>query len=403
MINFKQFLSEAASKVKTMNAKEGDDDGDRHFRKYVTPGSKVTFARDHEGITAGTDAEVVGKKTIKGVHHAMLKVGSKNVQVPINKLVKPAGSANRGLKFEQEFVQNLLGHGVMKPGSSGAGFTAGNDFHIYNRKTKKVHDGKVNDEFSENQESQGEAKESLKADFGQLTLSHDPSKGGWHISDAARNNRNEYAKQIENATITVDGKKKRLLDHINDTVPPPTKGKVTKAAIYSDPTDLSPMHAYLRDHHVDLLHIGSHGTFRAGLSEKRDRTGTDLPVATGTGMFRVRGKHKTGNLMVAFNPKSMEKSTLDIHKNPEDMEEFKRRIGVGMENEMPSAAAPAPKYPAGARVRQAAIRNPGNWTQNQPQRPVREISPIEQHATATHGGSAAFYSDNEQKHIKGEI
>lgn len=68
-------------------------------------------------------------------------------------------------------------------------------------------------------------------------------------------------------------------------------------------------------------------------------------------------------------------------------------------------AAPQPQssYPAGTRVRQAATRNPSNWTQNQPQRPTREISPLEQHATATHGGSAAFYSNHEQKLIKGEV
>lgn len=69
----------------------------------------------------------------------------------------------------------------------------------------------------------------------------------------------------------------------------------------------------------------------------------------------------------------------------------------------PAESAPAPIYSAGTRVRQAAIRNPSNWTQNQPQRPLREISPIEQHATSTHGGSSAFYSGHEQKLIKGEV
>lgn len=50
----------------------------------------------------------------------------------------------------------------------------------------------------------------------------------------------------------------------------------------------------------------------------------------------------------------------------------------------------------------AVNKNPSNWTQNQPQRPLREISPLEQHATSTHGGSSAFYSGHEQKLIKGE-
>lgn len=402
MLNFSTFLSE--SKIKTMNAKEGDDDGDRHFRKYVNLGSKVTFARDHEGVAAGTDAEVVDKKTINGVHHAIVKVGKKTIQAPINKLVKPAGAANKGLKFEEEFVRNLVSHGVMKPGSSGAGFTAGNDFHIYNRRTQTVHDGKVSEDFEgesspPTSDPQGEAKESLKADFGQLTLSHDPNKGGWHISDKARGNRGEYASQIENATITVNGKQKRLLDHINETIPPPTKGKVTKANLYSDDTDLSPMHAYLRDHHVDVLHIGSHGTFRAGLSEKKDRTGTDLPVATGTGKFRVRGKHKTGNLMIAFNPTSMEKSNLDIHKNPEHMEEFKRRIGVGMENQTQAAHAPAPQAPKPSRgatkpgafaVQKSAD---GNWINNQPHSQTL--------ASSEHGGMQ-FHTPTEQAdHLRG--
>lgn len=54
------------------------------------------------------------------------------------------------------------------------------------------------------------------------------------------------------------------------------------------------------------------------------------------------------------------------------------------------------------RFRQASARNPSNWTQNEPQRPTREISPLEQHATSSWGGMSV-YGDNEQKHIKGEV
>jgi hypothetical protein len=53
------------------------------------------------------------------------------------------------------------------------------------------------------------------------------------------------------------------------------------------------------------------------------------------------------------------------------------------------------------RVRQAAVKNPSNWTQNQPPKPLREISPIEQHSTSSFGGRS-MYSDNEQRHIRGE-
>jgi hypothetical protein len=162
----------------------------------------------------------------------------------------------------------------------------------------------------------GEHKSNLTAAFGQITLTRHPKTQKWHIDDKARAKRPEYASAVENATVTVNGKRKKLLDHLNSSQKPgykPPKGRTTAEDITSDDHDLTPANAYMRDHHVDLVHLDSHGTYRAGNSEKTDRHRLGLPSLQGTGKFRVRQKTINDNARtVQFNIKKLEKSHTHI-------------------------------------------------------------------------------------------
>jgi len=320
MLSFKKFsnfiLSEATLVSTGSEAKRHDE---KYIKPFVGQTGTHTLKKEHEGIEAESPVTVHGSTVIDGKHHAIVsKVGSrKKVNVPFSKINKPVKQANKGFDFESETVRKLNEHGLMS--GQGAGATGGNDFHLINKKTGKKIKGKMAETAY-----QGETKKDLSAAFGQISLTHHPERG-WHISDKTRERFPQLAAQVERATVTVGGKKKSLLQHVNDTYGPPNREQKSSKNVYSDETDHAPLHAYLKDHKVDVLHVGSHGTFRAGLSHTRDRTGIGLPQTKGTGRFRVRQKHRN-SLTVQFNVRKMDRSPFDMTTD-EGIAHIKNKLG----------------------------------------------------------------------------
>jgi hypothetical protein len=322
MDRFKSFITE--SKIKSFGLS-----ADRHTKQYITPylpGNPKHAEGTHEisakspgsGLDAGDKVTIHGHHTTeneRGVrkHFAVVsKLGSKDkVTIPTSSLNKPVKKVNRGFEQETQLVSHLSKHGLMT--GSGAGFTAGNDFHLLDKRNPAKHTKIHGSEGTSLNDIQGEHKSDIRTTaFGQLTLTRHPETNRWHISDKARAKRPEYAKHIENATVThSDGSKKSLLDHLNDTESEPGVGN--KSGFNSDKTTTSPAHAYMRDHHVDVVHIDSHGTYRAGLSAESDRQKLGLPALQGEGRFRVRQKSDNPNTRnVQFSITKLDKSPVHI-------------------------------------------------------------------------------------------
>jgi hypothetical protein len=267
----------------------------------------------------------------RGVHHVVVsKKGSNNkVAIPINKIKKISSAKNKGFEQETTFINRLNKNGLMS--GTAAGPTAGNDFHLIDRRPKRKVEkirGSAGISTPESTIS-GEHKSNKTAAFGQITVTRHPKTGKWHISDAARANRPEYASHVENATITVNGKKKKLLDHLNDEQPhgyKPPEGRTSAEDIHSDDTSLAPANAYMRDHGVDVLHLDSHGTYRAGNSENVDQHKLGLPKFQGTGRFRVRQKHSPHSRTIQFNIRDLEKSNTNLGTD-EGVETLKKTLG----------------------------------------------------------------------------
>jgi hypothetical protein len=311
----------------------------RHTSQYITPylpgGVKHSadtheIASDHGSLRAGQKVTIVGheiKQDTKGkdIHHAIVRAsGSKQKQsIPTNKLFKPATSArkNKGFAQEGQLAQHLNKHGLMKGG--GAGFTGDNDFHLIDKRGAK--DKKIGGTEGDKGAIQGEHKSDIKTTaFGQITLSRHPKTGDWHIDEKARAKRPEFAEHVERATVTVGGVKKRLLGHLTQKEPP---GTTNKSGFNSDSTDARPAHAYMRDHGVDVAHIDTHGTYRAGVSEHKDTHKLGLPVLSGEGRFRVRQKTDNPNKRtVQFSLTKLDKSHTNIGTD-EGAEKFKKVLG----------------------------------------------------------------------------
>lgn len=337
MRKFKTFFSEEMI-VESVPIKSSGMSADRHAKQYIEPylpGGKKHGDETHEvaaeakGLAVGDKVKLLSHHTVtdekgKVTHHVTVqKKGSRaKITIPANKLNKPTASARRNRGFENEgaLAARLNKHKLMEGG--GAGATAGNDFHLIDmRGGKKKKIGGTTGE----PEIQGEHKTDIKTTaFGQITVSRHPETGRWHIDDKARSNRPGFAAHVENATVTVDGKKKKLLDHLNETEP---EGTVNKGGFYSDSTSSAPAHAYMRDHHVDVLHIDSHGTYTAGMSAEKDRHGLGFSPLTGEGKFRTRQKTDNPNKRtVQFSLTKLDKSNFDLN-NDEHLGQLKKKLG----------------------------------------------------------------------------
>jgi hypothetical protein len=224
-----------------------------------------------------------------------------------------------------------------------------NKASIINKRQKRTH--LARDVTSQANELNGEVKKDTGAAFGQITIKHDPSKGGWHIPDDAREKRPKFAAAIEQAGI---------IDRMNKHVPDPDKAPTTLSGraqtITISHPDLKPADAYLQDHNVHFLHVASHGTFSVG---GRDVTGHGLPPLTGQGAFDVRDKHRNGTRTIQFRPMDsggLIKSHVNLN-NDDHLDAFAKTLGYGdapartTNNETPPspAAKPAAAKPAAAK------------------------------------------------------
>ena len=298
--------------------------GEDHKKRYIDPhvGSDKfshVLAKEHDGVPAGSSIKIHKVENIKGKYHvhAEDETGNHHV-IPVSKLHKPGDEPkNKGHAYESTFVDRLKHHGVMPQHLSGAGSTGGTDFSVENKKKGVFHAGTVSGHLLN-----GETKNGVTAAMGQLTIHHTPAKG-WHIKDELRKKRPQYAEHIE---------KSGIIAHMNEHHPDPEK-EATTASGRTKTTEikhpnLEPAHAYLKDHHVHVLQVGGHGTYRVG---DKDETGHGLPAISGKGKWRIREKQK-GNKSartVAFHPdgvKGLDKSHIDLDKD-EDLGKFKKTLG----------------------------------------------------------------------------
>lgn len=319
MLLFSEFLKEEQSQgVISASGK----DAQRHLKKYIEPhvgsGSYThKLAKDSGSISAGSSVKIHGHEQINGKTHVHVEDEKGNKETVISsKLHKPnTKTENKGHKFENDFIEHLKKHGLMDKDAKGAGSSAGTDFHVINKAKDTKHSGTVTTSAKLN----GETKQDHTAAMGQLTIHHSKEKG-WHISDEARQKRPEYAKHVE----------EHILPHMNKHVPDPSKQRKTESgraeSIRIPHPNMEPGHAYLKDHHVDLLHVGGKGTYAVG----KDKTGHGLPNVSGKGLWTVRDKSKTPNARtVMFQPHGAH-GLKPSHVNLEDEEhlnKFKKTLG----------------------------------------------------------------------------
>jgi hypothetical protein len=321
MITFKNFLLETQGRgILTASGKTGEE----HQKKYIDPhvGSKTpthVLAKEHDDLPKGSSVKIHKVEHINGkIHvHAEDETGNHHV-IPISKLHKPGEAPpNKGHAYESKFVERMKKHGIMPKSMKGAGSTGGTDFAIHNKKKGQFHAASVTGSLLN-----GETKNGTTAAMGQLTIHHTEEKG-WHIKDSARKSRPEYAKHIE---------KSGILEHMNKHHPDPknepsTASGLAKTIEIKHP-NLHPAEAYLKDHHVHVLQVGGHGTYKVGA---KDETGHGLPSISGKGKWRIREKQK-GNKSartVAFHPdgvKGLNKSHVDLDRDS-DIHEFKKTLG----------------------------------------------------------------------------
>jgi hypothetical protein len=319
MKSFRTYIVEGRG-ILTASGSAGED----HKKRYIDPhlgSDKPThvLAKEHDDLPKGSAVKLHKTEHINGkIHvHAEDETGNHHV-IPISKLHKPGDEPkNKGHEYESKFVDRLKKHGVMPHHMSGAGSTSGTDFAVEHKKKGKFVAGTVSGHLLN-----GETKNGTTAAMGQLTIHHNKEKG-WHIKDAQKAKRPEYAKHIE---------KSGILDHMNKHHPDPEKEHTTESGraktIEIKHPNLHPAEGYLKDHHVHVLQVGGHGTYKVG---EKDETGHGLPSISGKGKWRIREKQKgnKGARTVAFHPdgvKGLNKSHVDLDKD-EHLESFKKTLG----------------------------------------------------------------------------
>lgn len=311
MLTFKEFLLEARGLI------SGGKEAGRHVEKYITPyvgSSEHTheLGKSHESLDAGTKVKIHSHHIdADGKHHVVVTAqgSNKKTTIPISKLVKPGEEKeNKGFSYEKEFHAKMEKHGLTPHGATSAGFTAGSDVQVVNKKKNKVHNGEV--------------KRDTTAALGQLTIRH-TQENGWHVPDEARAKRPKYAAEIE---------KSGIIEHMNAHHDPikhastATASGREKSITFSHP-NLQPGEAYLQDHHADFVHIGTHGTFK---TSKNDATNHGLPRMEGSGKWTVREKqagNKTSRtVMFQAMASSLKKSHVNLD-NDDHVKAFKKSLG----------------------------------------------------------------------------
>lgn len=330
MLKFREFLEEAALSGVGVISATGNSIY-RYKQKYLDPyeGSSEfshTIANDRPNFPTGTKVRI--KSSVVHLDDAGKKVLHVFVQneqghrrwMRSDNLHKPVVAKNKGSEYESNFVKRLNDHGLMK--GEGAGFSGGTDFHLINKKQDTNHPGVVN----------GETKLNKTAALGQLTIRYDREKGGWHIPERNRANREQFASHVDN--VQIHGQS--ILDYMNqhhrpDENPIPHGYKrYPTITTGSGSYDLEPAHAYLADHHADIVHIGStpqnrHGTYYVGGNNK---TGLNLPRLSGKGHFEIRQKDPDdiNSRTIAFRADHFKPSHFDLD-NDDHLEQAKQVLG----------------------------------------------------------------------------
>lgn len=321
MISFKTYISEATLSASGLNA-------DYHTDKYIKPyvGQKDThkIKGEYSGVDSSKPVSIHGYEVINGKYHAKVSQGGgKQVSIPYSKLHKPTVQNNKGFSFESSFSEHLKKHNLMPKDASTAGASGGTDFVIRNKIKNIDHKGRVTS--IEQPHIRGELKADHTAAWGQVTIHHTKEKG-WHIPESSRSKRPNYSDHVEKAGILdyLNKHHRSGLDSMEKTASGRTKNIIHKT------NSLEPAVGYLKDHNVDVLHVGGgKGTYSVG----DDKTGLGLSKIRGTGKFTVRQKHARSNipsLTVQFQPdgvNGLEKSSFNL-EHDHHVEHAKRIFGV---------------------------------------------------------------------------
>ena len=241
-------------------------------------------------------------------------VSTKRVRDPAAKgTTKRLGDA--GFHAETGIADQLKKHSLMAADAKTGGSTGGHDFHVVHKKAGPVGG-------SEARHIGGESKISLTAKMGSVALNHTKKKG-WHVSPSSESKKPHFARAVRLAKVNG----KPFLKHLNDTWGDPAGGKHL-THIQSDSSNLHPVHAYMKDHDVHVLHIHTHGTFRGGDSEKSDHLGLGLPTPKGTGRMSAARERAGGAVHVSFRPHqgTFSKSKVDLMKD-DHAAKFAKRLG----------------------------------------------------------------------------
>lgn len=237
------------------------------------------------------------------------------MRLSFSEYLKEMADTSRASARERSLHEHFQKHGLTNKDAKPAGFSSERDVVIDHPRTGEKVGG------VERKRVGGEVKDSVAgAKFGSVAIRHTKERG-WHIPDKTREAKPELSAHIDKATVTDHkGVTRPLLQHLNHHWGPSKVGKKLPG-VTSDTTDMSPAHAYMRDHDVDFVHIGDRGTFRAGHSHKSDRHGTGLPELKGTGRFQVSTERKrtekqerdgTGmQINFRVHPKSVPNSHID--------------------------------------------------------------------------------------------
>lgn len=325
MLSYNDYLTEE-QKSRPLTA--GGKAGDYHFDKYIKPHiasgkqTNLKLVNDHPHGKAGDSVYIhAHKQDDKGAHHVTVSTDNKShFHVKQSELRKPSKPSNKGHEFESKFVHRLKSAGIMPKTHSGAGSSAGSDATFLNKKVSHKEHGKGGKRRIFRGETKGK-----NAAWGQLTIHHSDEKG-WHIKDENRKRRPRYAEHVEKAGV---------LDYMNKTEPNPKSvpegQRTVKSHVIHHP-NMEPANAYLRDHHVHVVHTEK-GTYTP---HHKDPTGYGFPRLRGEGMFKIRQKtqhHKPGEPIrsrtVQFAPrnsKSPVASPHDLNKD-EHLHKFAAHLG----------------------------------------------------------------------------
>lgn len=301
MLTFKQYLTEAK-----INANADSDTGHRHFANYIEPflpgnsqhaklthqlhdGTAVTLTGSHVNREGKTAKRMVSVQSADGSQQVVL---ASKIQKPSH-LIKNVGAA--GFDREVKLAKQLVKHGMMQSVQT-AGSSHGNDFYIQPKSGKKVLGSEA-----KSLKIGGESKIGFGAKFGESAIRWHPEKG-WHFSEKTEQTRPSYTAQIKSMKIAG----KPFFQHLNEQWADGQIGKTIRI-----PVGMEVAHSYLKDHHVGVLHVHSHGTYSVGTNALSPH----LPrFEGGQGYVEIRspGKGRSPRVTSYLKGNTVPKSSVDL-------------------------------------------------------------------------------------------